>query len=63
MRPRGVRRAVGLVVAAASVSLLAAGPANAGEQVCIPFNGPTLVVILDKEYWLPGHSLPCQDVG
>jgi hypothetical protein len=63
MRATRVRRLTYAVFAAAVISAVPAGAASAREQVCIPFNGPTLLVVAEKEFWLPGHSLPCQDVG
>ena len=56
-----VRTLTTIALAATCVSVLSI-PAHAREQVCIPGYGSTTVTILGKDYTLPGHSLPCQDL-
>jgi hypothetical protein len=55
---------LGLTSAVLTAAAISAAPAtaSAAEQVCLPLYGPTLVVVAEKEFWLPGHSLPCADV-
>jgi hypothetical protein len=55
-------RIVGVVTVVAALSLVR-GPAHAEQQVCLPGDNHQSVWIFDKEYRIPGHSLPCADVG
>lgn len=62
MKKRASRRAVATALVAGCLSVLPAGPAAAQEYVCIPGYGGTMITILGQDYWLPGHTLPCQRV-
>lgn len=55
-------RVMAAALGVACLSVIGTAPAHAGEQVCLPFDRPYLVVILDKEFWLPYHSLPCAEL-